>query len=190
MWDVLYDLLFQPGLAMRNIGEQKRVGQAWGVALTSIIIPVWALALSSKDNTVVTAIHMLLGFKVVVSLFMWMTAAASWHLIAEFLGGRGTGIGLFTALGFAYLPCIFIIPLWAIITVMPPSSKTLLMTIAILGILFWSLLLDVLAIREVHQLSTAKAVLTMIMPIILIGVLAIIGFVFISSSIIQMPVWL
>lgn len=189
IWDILYDLLFEPRSAMGKIAEQKNAGQAIIVALLGILLPILVVGFGIKDTGMATMIYVMTGIKIVVSLLLWMIGSAVWHLIAEFFGGRGTAVGLFAALGFAHLPRIFIVPLWAVIAVMPESSKTVLMVIAVLMILFWSLTLDVIAIKEVHQLSTTKAVLVMVMPMLLMGLLCLIGFIFIGTSLIHMPMW-
>jgi len=188
--EILYDVLFQPATGMKNIAEQKNVGQSLVVFLLSILIPIWALYLGLKATGMLAMIHVLIVLKIVGSTIMWIMGAAIWHLIAELVGGRGTAVGLFTALGFAHAPRIFIVPLWALIAVMPASSKTVLLTIAVLAIMVWSLSLDVVAIKEVHQLSASKAVLVMITPLLFVGIVCIIGFTLIGSSLTHMPMWL
>jgi hypothetical protein len=189
LWDILYDLLFQPRLGMATIAQQKNAGQAILVVLTSILVPLWALSFGMKDTGMTTMIHIVMGIHMLGSLVVWVLASAIWHLVAEFLGGKGRAVGLFAALGFAQVPRLFIVPLWALITVMPPSSKTVLMALAVLVILGWSLFLDVIAIKEVHQLSTSKAVIVIIMPMLLVGLLCLLGLVFISSSLLHMNMW-
>ena len=186
IWDILYDLLFEPRSAMRTIAEKKNAGQAVFIATLSVLLPILALSFGIKDTSMVTMIYVMMGIKIVASILVWMIGSAIWHLIAEFFGGRGTAIGLFSALGFAHFPRIFIVPLWALITLMPESSKIILMVITVLAILFWSLTLDVLAIKEVHQLSTAKSVLVVMMPILLLGLLGVITLVCAGSSLIHM----
>lgn len=189
IWDILYDLLFEPRSAMTKIAEQKNAGQAVIVALLGILLPILAVGFGIKNTGMATMIYVMAGIKIVVSILLWMIGSAIWHLIAEFFGGKGTAVGLFAALGFAHLPRIFIVPLWALIALMPQSSQTVLMVIAMLTILSWSLALDVVAIKEVHQLSTAKAILVMLMPMLLIGLLCLVGFICISSSLIHMSMW-
>ena len=190
IWDILYDVVFAPSSAMKKIAEAKNAGQAVFVALVSILVPIIAFSFSIKEMSMATMIHIMIGIKIVASFFIWLIGAAIWHLVAEFLGGKGTAIGLFAALGFAHLPRIFIVPLWALIAVMPEGSKTIFMVIAVLLILCWSLTLDVTAIKEVHQLSTAKASIVLMMPMLVMGLLCLITFVLISSSLIQMPMWI
>ncbi|MBP2626552.1 MAG: Yip1 protein [Firmicutes bacterium] len=190
LFEMLYDILFQPAIGMKNIAQRKNVGQAIVVFLLSILIPIWALYFGLKATGMSTMINVMIVLKIFGSLVMWIMGAAIWHLIAEFFGGHGTAVGLFTALGFAHAPRIFIVPLWALIAVMPASSKTMLMTISVLAVMLWSLSLDVVAIKEVHQLSASKAVLVMITPLLVVGILCIIGFTFIGSSLTHMPMWL
>lgn len=190
LFEILYDILFQPAIGMKTIAQRKNVGQALIVFFLSILIPIWALYFGFKATGMLTMIHVMIVLKIFASIVMWIVGAAILHLAAEFFGGQGTAVGLFTALGFAHVPRLFIVPLWALIAVMPASSKTLLMTISVLAVMVWSLSLDVVAIKEVHQLSAAKAVLVMMMPMLVVGILCIIGFTFIGSSLTHMPMWL
>lgn len=188
--EMLYDILFQPAIGMKNIAEKKNVGQAVVVFLLSILIPIWALYFGLKATGISTMIPMIIGLKILGSMVMWVMATAIWHLIAELFGGRGTAVGMFAALGFAHIPRIFIVPFWALIAVMPESSKTLLMTIAVVLIVVWSLWLDVVAIKEIHQLTASKAVLVIITPLLVIGIVCVIGITLIGSSLIHIPMWL
>ncbi|WP_378955303.1 Yip1 family protein [Pelosinus sp. sgz500959] len=186
LFDNLYDVLFQPWVAMRNMAESKNVGQAISVFFCSILVPIWALYFGLKDTGLAMMFHVLVMFKVIGSLMIWIMGVAIWQLTAEFFGGRGTAVGLFVTLGFAHIPRIFMVPLWAMVTVMPSSTKTFLLSISVLVLVFWSLYLDVVAIREVHQLSTAKSVLVLMSPIIGIGVLCAVIAIFIGSGLINM----
>lgn len=190
MFETLYDVLFQPQAGMRSIAERKNAGQAAVVFLLSILFPIWALYFGLKAAGMLPMIHMMIVLKVFGSMVMWIMGAAIWHLIAEFFGGRGTAIGLFAALGFVHIPRIFIVPLWALTAVMPDGSKTVLMAVAVLAVMFWSLYLDVVAIKEVHQLSAAKSVLVLIMPWLFLGLLCTVVFTLIGSSFMHVPMWL
>lgn len=183
----IYDVLFQPRAGMKNMGEEKNVGQAVSVFFLSTLLPVWAVSLSLKTDGLSMMIEGMILLKLVAGLVIWIIGTAILHLTAEFFGGRGTAVGLFTALGFAHIPRIFIVPVWAVVTVMPPGSKTMLLSAAVLMVVCWSLYLDVVAIGEVHQLSMAKSVLVLITPIFFIGILFITALIFIGSAMIHMP---
>jgi len=187
---MLYDVLFQPGMGMRNVAEQKNVGQALIVFSLSVLLPIMALYFGLKSTGMSAMINVMIVFKILGSIVLWIMGAAIWHLIAEFLGGMGTVVGLFTALGFAHAPRIFIVPLWALIALMPASSKPVLMTVSVLLIMLWSLSLDVVAIKEVYLVSTSKALLVVIMPLLVVAILGVIGVTFIGSSLSNMSMWL
>lgn len=190
LFEILYDVLFQPHIAMKNIAERKNVGQAFTVFLLGVLLPIGALYFGFKATEMSAMLNVVIGLKVFGSMVMWIMGTAIWHFIAEFYGGKGTAMGLFAALGFAHISRIFIVPLWALIALMPASSKGIFMTVAVLVIIFWSLSLDVVAIKEVHQLSTAKAVLVLVTPILVMVLLCAIGFAAIGSSLMHMPIWL
>ncbi len=190
LFDNLYDVLFQPQAGMRNLAEGKNVGQALSVFLISILLPIWALSFALKSTGSSMMIYVMMLIKIAASLIIWFMGAAILHLIAEFFGGRGTGVGLFVTLGFAHIPRIFMVPLWAIIMGMPAGSKTVLLSASVLLVIVWSFYLDIVAIREVYQLSTAKSVLVMITPILGIGILCVVALIFIGSAMINMPTWL
>lgn len=191
LYENLYDVLFQPKVGMKNMAEGKNVGQAMSVFFCSMLIPIWALSFGFKIAGLSMMIHVMMMLKVLASLIIWVMGAAVWQLVAEFFGGRGTAVGLFVTLGFAHIPRIFIVPLWALITVMPASSKTVLLSVSVLVLVFWSCYLDVVAIREVHQLSTVKSVLVLITPMLVIGLLCAMAVIFIGSAMmINMPMWL
>jgi len=190
LFETLYDILFQPIIGMRNMAKGKNVGQALVAFSLSILIPILALYFGLKATGMSTMIQVMIVLKIFGSVVLWVMGAAIWHLIAEFFGGQGSARGLFTALGFAHVPRIFIVPLWALITFFPENSKTLLMTIGVLVVMLWSLFLDVVAIKEVYQLSTPQAVLVFITPLLVMGILCVICFTLIGSSLTHMPMWL
>jgi len=190
IFDVLYDVLFQPQMAMRSIADQKNIPQVLVVFFLSIIIPIWAMYFGLQAAGMSTMIHLFIGIKIFGSMVMWFMGTAVWHLLAEFYGGRGTAIGLFSTLGFTYFPQILIVPLWVFAAILPVSLKTLVMTVAALVILGWSLFLSITAMKEVYQFSTAKAVLVMITPLLVVLVLCTLAFTFVGSALTQMPMWL
>jgi hypothetical protein len=190
VFEVLYDVLFQPKVAMQIIADKKNISQAVVVFLLSLFIPLWALYFGLQEAGISTMIHFFMGFKIVSGILMWFMGAAVWHLIAEFFGGRGTGKGLFVTLGFAHFPQVFIVPLWAFAALLPVSLKTIVMAVAALAILCWSLFLTVTAMKEVYQFSTAKAVLVIVTPLLVAIVVCAIVFAFIGSALTQMPMLL
>jgi len=177
----LYDILFQPKVGMEKIGQHKQVGQAIVAFLLSMLIPILAFKFAYQDPEMTQIINIVIVVKVLVSVLFWLIGSAILSLIAEFFGGTGTAKGVVATLGFAHLPRIFIVPLWLFATAMPASSKIFFMSIAVLIILCWSLYLELVAIQNVHHLSMARAGLVIVTPMLLIGSLCMITFVFASS---------
>lgn len=190
VFEILYDVLFQPQIAMRTIAEQKNIPQTLSVFFLSIIIPIWAMYFGMQAAGMSTMIYFFIAVKIVGSMVMWFVGTAIWHLIAEFYGGKGSALGLFSALGFSYFPQIFIVPLWVFAALLPVSMRTIVMTLAALVIVCWSLFLSITAMREVYQITAAKAVLVMLTPLIVLIVVCGIAFTFIGSALTQMPMWL
>lgn len=187
IYDNVYDVLFQPRTAMRRIAESRTIGQAFVVFLVSALIPTWAVYFGLEAAGIPKAIDIIILVQVLGSLIIWLVGAAVWHMIAEFLGGKGTALGLLAALGFAHFPRIFIVPLWVVAAIMPPGLKPFLMALAGLVVMFWTLALDVAAIREAHGISGAKAVLVLLTPMLAVVVLAVVIVSLVSTVIARWP---
>lgn len=190
LFEILYDVLFQPQVAMQAIAQKRNIGQAIVVFLISILIPIWAMYFGLQTTGMATMIHFLIGFKVFGSVLMWILGTAIWHLIAEFFGGKGTALGLFSTLGFSYFPQVLLVPLWILAALMPASVSTIIMALSAIGIVFWSLFLMIIGMKEVYQFSTTKAVLVMVTPILMVLLVFGIAFIFLGSAFTHMPMWL
>lgn len=189
-FETLYDVLFHPHSAMREIAADKKIGQSLAAFLLSVIIPLWAVYFGFKAAGMEKAIHVLILLQVVGSLFMWFLGAALWHLIAELFGGRGTAVGLLSALGFANIPRIFIVPLWVLAALMPTGIRPLLMTVTGMAVALWTLALDVEAIRGAHAVSGSKAVLILLTPVLLIVAAAAVTMAILGATLFSLPPWL
>jgi hypothetical protein len=185
LYETLYDVLFQPRKAMREIAADRKVGQALLVFLVSVLIPVWALYFGLKAAGMPKVVHIIIAVQLLGSLVMWVAGTALWHLIAEFFGGRGTAIGLFTALGFAHIPRILLVPLWVLAALLPVGVRPLIMAVTGLGVMLWTLALDVEAIRGAHDISGTKAVLVLLTPIVAVALAVLVMVVFVGASLAQ-----
>lgn len=186
-FETLYDVLFQPRTAMRQIAADKQLGQALAVVLLSVIIPVWAVYFGLKTAGMQHAFGVFVILQLVGSVAAWIMGAALWHLIAEMAGGKGTAVGLLAALGFAHLPRIFIVPLWVVAALMPAGGRPLVMGMTGLIIAGWVLYLDVAALKEAHELSTAKALLVLLAPPLAIFAVIAAVTIFMGTAFIKMP---
>ncbi|MDD4600283.1 hypothetical protein SDC9_22939 [bioreactor metagenome] len=187
LFETLYDVLFQPRAAMRQIAAEKKVGQALIVVLLSSIIPIWAVYFGLKTAGMHHAFGIIGILQIVGSLAVWVMGAALWHIIAELLNGKGTAVGLLSALGFAHLPRVFIVPLWVIAALLPAGAQALFMGITGVAIAGWVLYLDLAALQETYEISAVKAVLVIMAPplVIFAAVLAIM--VFMGTALLKLP---
>jgi hypothetical protein len=185
LYETLYDVLFQPRKAMREIAVDRKVGQAVLVFLVSVLIPVWALYFGLKAAGIPKVVHIIIAVQLLGSLVMWVAGTALWHLIAEFFGGRGTAVGLFTALGFAHIPRILLVPLWVLAALLPVGVRPLIMAVTGLGVMLWTLALDVEAIRGAHDISGAKAVLVLLTPVVAAALAVAVLVAFVGASMAQ-----
>jgi len=82
------------------------------------------------------------------------------HVVAKVLGGKGEYMQLLRTLGFVYI-------------VHWPAIIPVIGGLLVLVLGLWSIIAEIIIVRTVHQLSTVKAVLVILIPLI---VVAAIGF--------------
>lgn len=184
--ETIYDVIFQPQKAMRSIAERRLAGQALFLFFVSMLmIPPWnfrnaiggALSLPAPEAAFVIE---LLG-----CFILWFFAASVLSIIAEICGGRGSAVGLFAALGFACLPRIVVMPLWALVAFLPERYRAAALGIIGTIVLVWIFLLSIEAVRASHGLSFGRAVLVLSLPVlalagIVIGLVFFAGIAFLS----------
>jgi hypothetical protein len=114
-------------------------------------------------------------FLVLVIGFTGTLILAAWiHLWVYLLGGRGGILQTVTAIVYGSTPCL------------------ILGWIPLLGGIFalWSLVLSVLGIRELHELSTARAILALALPVmipLIIVLLALAWLIPVSMTVTEVP---
>lgn len=104
----------------------------------------------------------------------WAGITLVYFLIAYLLGGRGGFEGLLAGIGFSHVPMLFSLPFSAASALLSVfgaglgflGSLVLLPALIITGV--WSLVLQVIAIREAMNLSNGRAVTTVMIPILII----------------------
>lgn len=179
----IYDVLFHPAAGLRKIAGRKFIGQAFAVFLLSEIIPAGTIYFGLETSGLVKALPLLIIIQVIGSLALWFTAAAVWHLITEFSGGGGSAAGLFTALGFANGPRIFLAPLWVLAAIAPLAANSLLLVIFSIVIALWSFILDVIAIRETYGLSTLRSAAIFLAPVMAVS-MVLLGLILLAGAVV------
>ena len=101
----------------------------------------------------------------------WVVIAGICHIVAKILGGKGTFSEMLVLMGFATLPNIFQAPI-GLIVMLSGGLTGAFIAIGLGSFLaIWVLILDVLAIREAHKISTGRAIATLVLPIVVLAVL-------------------
>lgn len=186
--ETLYDVLFRPAAAMRQIAGQKLVGQAMAAFFLSVLIPAGAAYFAFRSGTMASFMTVFLVGQTLGSLFVWFFGSAVLSLIAEFFGGRGTALGLFAAMGFTHVPRIFAVPFLVLAMLLPAPGAAIVAAATSLAVVFWTLVLDVLAVKETYEITSAKAVLVLMAPLFCVGAAVLILLVFVGTAF--LPGWI
>jgi hypothetical protein len=118
-------------------------------------------------------------YGVVVSLALWVVAAAVVHGIARSLGGRGSFLGYLKLVGYVALVGLLVVPfgLFDALARLEGNARVeasfgQLLGVVGIAVLVWQNVLLVYAARLHYRISTGRAVAAVIGPIGAIGVLA------------------
>lgn len=106
-----------------------------------------------------------------IGLFNWFLLTGVFHLVASFMGGRGSAAALFPLIGLANLPSIFAAPLGAL------ELNTGVGLLSSLGVALdiWRYYLYYRAIRVVYDLARGRSLAVLLSPVAIILVAAIGG---------------
>lgn len=127
---------------------------------------------ASQMQSVSPTVSLVMG--VVSGVVGWIIIAGVLHIVAKALGGNGTFESMLLLMGFANLPNIFQAPV-GLIAFLSGGLSSLMIFTGLGGLLgLWILALDVIAIREAHDFSTGRAIATLVLPIVVIVVLALV----------------
>lgn len=176
--DVIYGVFFEPRATLRSLSEEKPLAPA---IATFIMVAVFNLIIYRgiilQNDYSLDGMHNFLWlwqvFGALFSFFMLFVMAGLFSLLSELFYKKNNASGLLVCLGFASLPGVLGPPLY---------YGTVLMDIQWLGVIcsilvgIWTLVLQVLSLREALEISTGRAVLLFLLPglLIFIGVVAII----------------
>lgn len=187
--EILYDVLFQPSVAMRQIADKRLIAKSLAVFLLSVTLPSCAMWFGLKESGLGAVLTTAITLHIAGSLVLWFTGTAILHLIAEFYGGRAAAIGLFANLGFAQLPRILIVPLWVIAALLPETIRPFVMGLSAVVALLWVLALHVTALKATYDFGTMKAVLVMATPFLAFLVFVMATVAFVSVQVMPWPQW-
>lgn len=90
----------------------------------------------------------------VLALFVFLLTVCVLHGSAQLMRGRGSFSAAISALGLASLPLVLFAPVFVFATLTGLAALSVTVK-TLLGL--WSVVLNVVAVREVYQISTARA---------------------------------
>ncbi len=187
--DLVYGIFFTPRKTIRQVVDNPPFSQAlvvfFIVNILSTILMAVSLGntLSSRVFSKAPAAFIVAGL--VIGFFDWFVVTGIFHLLAEFFGGRSRGLALFTLVALANLPRLLNVPV-ALISFTPARALGVLLSLAITG---WVAVLYVIAISEVHGLSTGQSVAVVLLPlgaVILALIVVIIAFAGLAASLLPL----
>lgn len=171
--DNLYGALFAPRRTFAALAAEPPLGQA--IVLFVIVNVVSAAATNSRllgstaDRGSLLAPPALFLALLASSFILWFLATAILHLLAEFMGGRGSGLTLFALLSFAEAPALLNGP----IRLLRATPLTALAPVASLAVFLWTLWLTVEAVGAAHHLPLKRSLPAVGLPLIALVVLGI-----------------
>lgn len=178
----------RPAPTMRRLTSDPKVG--WAIVVVLLVSLASAIVTALQPETTVApgftpqsrfqtedmagaigAIIVILG--PLVTLGVTAITAAILLGTSRLLGGRGGYAGLFTGVGFANIPNVFGVPAQLLPLALGAAGGVLAALVGF-GILIWTFVLHVLAVRESNDFSTGRAVAAVLIPVAVLFALFII----------------
>ena len=179
--ETLIGVIARPTSTIGSICQQRPIG--WAIVVYLVVCLVSAFAaiglvfhlaglpdFGAPPLTAAVDIPGTLVGTPIIGLLTLVVFTAIYHLVALVLGGKGSYWGLFSGFAFAALPGIFSAPL-AAISLPLGTAGTGLYGMGTLALTLWVVVLYVIALRENYLVSTGRAILLFLLPVIILPLL-------------------
>lgn len=163
--EYLYGVIVNPVQTLRAISEIKPV--SWAIIIYAGISLLTLLANVVYDALFEAAIYIIIGL--IGSLIAYFAFTGLLNVVSRLFGGKGSYFNLLSAIGFAYFPMIFTPPALLIGFLGAPGAVISVLLVA--AVTIWVLVLEVIALREAHLISTLKSVFAYVISLFIIAVL-------------------
>jgi len=107
----------------------------------------------------------------VVALAAWFINTGIINLVVQFFGGAGNGIGLLVCFGYSQLPLVMVTIATFVFRYLGLGG--IVTGLAELAGFIWMIVLQVIAVSEVEDMSTGRAVLVYLIPAVIVIVVLI-----------------
>lgn len=159
-WRNLVDAIQAPVELFRRLRERP-------AAVQGVVVAVVAQALLSLGPQGATPLS---GFEdaprlgpvgdAVIGAVSFLIGIGAVHLVARWLGGRASFSAALSTLGLASTPLLLYAPVYVVAALTGLAGLALL---AMFGLGIWSIVLDVLAVRETYGVSTGRAIAALLL---------------------------
>lgn len=189
IFELIYGVLFEPVNTFREVALNPPLKKIlWIFILISIfnILSSVLLYIKGEGSYLSQFTGQALGGLIpliivlgLIGLFLkWVIYSGFLHILAELWGGKGKGIGVLAITALTSIPGLFFIFLELLVFVV--AKEWVYLSISyFLGILslIWGVILLVLGIKEVHQISIARALALVLTFPIAIGIFMIMAII-------------
>lgn len=162
---LLYDVITHPRTAMADVVSAIHLREGLLVLAFTLILPCF----SATAQMGRFSLSLLLG-TVIGGALLLLLQVIFIHGAASLFGGKGPAQGLAAGLCFANAPLCFATLAESFIFLLPSPLVHLLSLIAA----FWSIYLDVWAIKENYGLGTGRSIVALFLPVVVIVVVLVI----------------
>ena len=160
----LFGVMARPVQTLNEIAREKPVGWALMVALGVGVLTLAANTLRGEgiEETMVemdifiAPLYMFI-FGVIIIVVGLFVITGLLHLIAKLFGGQGGYWNLFSAYCFAEFPMIISVPV-SLVSIYLGFVGTILGGLTVFGLGLWVIVLQVIALRESHGISTGASI--------------------------------
>lgn len=181
--ELMYGALFSPVSTFRQVVARPHLGRAVLVLVVVAVVGATVGAITgsreagaglAQAGIPVSGVSfgpLAFLFGLVGPFLFWYLQTAVFYLTGVLLGGRGEVVPLLAALAVAGMPQVFSAPA-ALLSAAVHQGLGIWLSLAI-GI--WTIVLDVLAVREGLHFSTGRAIATLCLPLAVLVVLIVAG---------------
>jgi hypothetical protein len=179
LFDWLYGVIVKPVGTLNEIAREKPV--AWGLLIYLIISLLGGAAafLNPETNAVIEELMRQVNMSISIAVMVFGSFLISFiglfilvgvlHLFGRLFGGRGGYWNLFSAYTFAGFPNIIGVPVMVLGGMLGIVGALLSSTVGF-ALSIWVLVLQVIALRESHGLSTGMSILVFFLTLLLLVV--------------------
>jgi hypothetical protein len=182
---MIYDVMFRPRQVFQSFSSAAPWRLALGVFILSTALPSLVFWAGAQHFPLSHFMGLILFVELAGSLVFWVLSTGVYHLIAEFAGGEGRVMSLFSALGLAHLPQLAILPLFVLAGLLSGGLQTCWLAASACAIWGWTWILYYYALKEIYQFSGSKTVLVLCAPFFVALFIGLVLVVFFAVSVAQ-----